>query len=86
MHCGFMGWPPGHVSRARYLIVVVFFMWFRSCRSALLGLLVLASLSGCGVISLAGSVASVAVDVTGAVVTTGVKATGAVIDVVTDDD
>jgi hypothetical protein len=61
-------------------------MWFKCSRSALLALLVIASLSGCGVISLAGSVASVAVDVTGAVVTTGVKATGAVIDLATDDD
>lgn len=61
-------------------------MGFKCSRSVLAGLLVLVSVSGCGVISLAGSVASVAVDVTGAVVTTGVKATGAVIDVVADDD
>lgn len=60
-------------------------MGFKGCRAVLLALLVMASLSGCGVISLAGSVASVAVDVTGAVVTTGVKATGAVIDVATGD-
>lgn len=37
------------------------------------------SMSGCGVVSLAGSVAGAAVDVTGAVVSTGVKAVGAVI-------
>jgi len=64
----------------------VIVMWFKCFRPALLGLLVVASLSGCGVISLAGSVASVAVDVTGAVVTTGVKATGAVIGAVSNDD
>lgn len=60
-------------------------MRFKGFGMVLLAALVMASVSGCGVISLAGSVASVAVDVTGAVVTTGVKATGAVIDVATGD-
>lgn len=60
-------------------------MWFKGFGTVVLASLVMASVSGCGVISLAGSVAGVAVDVTGAVVTTGVKATGAVIDVATGD-
>ncbi|MBK4735864.1 hypothetical protein JJB74_14690 [Noviherbaspirillum sp. DKR-6] len=42
-------------------------------------------LSGCDVVSLAGSVAGAAVDVTGAVVSTGVKATGAVVGAVLPD-
>lgn len=42
-------------------------------------------LSGCGVVSLAGSVAGAAVDVTGAVVSTGIKTTGAVVGAVLPD-
>ncbi len=62
------------------------FMGFKRFKAILVGVLVIASVSGCGVISLAGSVASVAIDVTGAVVVTGIKATGAAIDVVAGDD
>lgn len=61
-------------------------MCFKRSKSVLLGLLVIVSVSGCGVISLAGTVAGVAVGVTGAVVTTGIAATGAAIDVVAGDD
>lgn len=61
-------------------------MCFKRFKSALLGLLVIVFVSGCGVVSLAGSVVGVAVGVTGAVVTTGIKATGAAIDVVAGDD
>jgi hypothetical protein len=43
-------------------------------------LLATAALSGCGVISLAGSAAGAAVSVTGAVVSTGVKVTGKVVE------
>ena len=60
-------------------------MWFKRSKSALLLLMVVAAVSGCGVISLAGSVAGAAVDVTGAVVSTGVKTTGAVVGVVVGD-
>jgi uncharacterized protein YceK len=64
----------------------VVFMWVKRSKAVLsLMLVALASLSGCGVISLAGSVAGAAVDVTGAVVSTGVKTTGAVVGAVVGD-
>jgi uncharacterized protein YceK len=60
--------------------IEVVFMWAKRSKAVVFLMLVaVASLSGCGVISLAGSVAGAAVDVTGAVVSTGVKTTGAVI-------
>lgn len=51
----------------------------RAARLSLLLIAAVIALSGCGVISLAGSVAGAVVDVGAAVVTTGVKAVGAVI-------
>lgn len=63
-------------------------MWVKPKRSKTilsLTLVVLVSISGCGVISLAGSVAGAAVDVTGAVVSTGIKTTGAVVGAVVGD-
>lgn len=45
-----------------------------------LALLAVASLSGCGVVSLAGSAAGAVVSVAGAVVSTGVSVTGKVIE------
>lgn len=58
-------------------------------RLALVSLLV-ASLTGCGVLDVAGAAAGAAISVTGAVVSTGVKVTGKVvektIDVVTPSD
>ena len=68
-----------------YQIKVVFMAVKRSKAVLFLMLVALASLSGCGVISLAGSVAGAAVDVTGAVVSTGVKTTGAVVGAVVGD-
>lgn len=54
------------------------FVSLRYCNVVLLTLFVFL-MSGCGVVSLAGSVAGAAVDVTGAVISTGVKVTGAVV-------
>lgn len=51
----------------------------RSARVGATGLMVASLLSGCGVVSLAGSAAGAAISVTGAVVSTGVEVTGKVV-------
>lgn len=57
----------------------------RAARLTLISIAAAVTLSGCGVISLAGSVAGAVVDVGAAVVTTGVKVTGAAIGAVIPD-
>ena len=53
--------------------------------TTLLSISLALALSGCGVVSLVGSVAGAVVDVGAAVVTTGVKVTGKAIDAVIPD-